>query len=553
MEQYRTRYNYFVNHAGIQKIPHQENGVMWCIESELAEQSEQTIRGGIIADEMGCGKTYMTIGLIVCNFVPATLIVLPLSLMNQWKQSIFESTGHIPFVYYGHTMKKANVQNILASSPIVLTTYGVVSYDLNNPIHSIKWDRIIFDEAHHMRNPSTQNYCAGISLKSDIKWLITGTPIQNKMNDLYALCNICGIKRPDKLPLDKLKLHILRRTKSEVGIHLPALYIHEKIISWANENEKRMANILHKYTNSHVYKHVSKVSPGKKCSDLSDEKSNNINNINNVNNNRDECMDDYSPINPKRIIVQSDDKTQYRNDSVDDCMCIYESKTEIDIKLENYVQKILGNHWLTYYFRSQQMCICPMLLNKLVNDSSKCELSDKTIVKNSLFNMNKINELVMSIKTRKDNGNKKIVFCSFRQEMDTIQTLLKRQHVHNVVVYDGRLSKKNRASILSSEPTVLLMQIKMGCEGLNLQYANEIYFVGPLWNPAMEDQAIGRCYRLGQKKVTHVFKFTMENIDYDMDRYDGTNKTHYQMDNSIIHSMDNYIKRAVEFKRLLYI
>ena len=91
MEQYRTRYNYFVNHAGIQKIPHQENGVMWCIESEIAEQSEHTIRGGIIADEMGCGKTYMTIGLIVCNFVPATLIVLPLSLMNQWKQSIFES------------------------------------------------------------------------------------------------------------------------------------------------------------------------------------------------------------------------------------------------------------------------------------------------------------------------------------------------------------------------------------------------------------------------------------------------------------------------------
>ena len=53
----------------------------------------------------------------------------------------------------------------------------------------------------------------------------------------------------------------------------------------------------------------------------------------------------------------------------------------------------------------------------------------------------------------------------------------------------------------------------MGCEGLNLQYANEIYFVGPLWNPAMEEQAIGRCYRLGQTKPTHVYKFIMSDVE----------------------------------------
>ena len=148
--------------------------------------------------------------------------------------------------------------------------------------------------------------------------------------------------------------------------------------------------------------------------------------------------------------------------------------------------------------------------------------------------MNKIDELVKHMVSRNSN-HKKIIFCSFRKEMDIVKENLENNGIEDVHIYDGRISQKKRINTLEKQPNVLILQVKMGSEGLNLQYANEIYFVGPLWNPAMEDQAIGRCYRLGQNNPTHVFKFNMNNIIMD--------------DESC--SMDNYMIDVLERKRIL--
>ena len=62
---------------------------------------------------------------------------------------------------------------------------------------------------------------------------------------------------------------------------------------------------------------------------------------------------------------------------------------------------------------------------------------------------------------------------------------------------------------------MLILQIKTGNEGLNLQQYNEVYFVTPEWNPQTEEQAIARCHRIGQKKDVHVFRFVMDSFDKD--------------------------------------
>ena len=59
----------------------------------------------------------------------------------------------------------------------------------------------------------------------------------------------------------------------------------------------------------------------------------------------------------------------------------------------------------------------------------------------------------------------------------------------------------------------MILQIMTGCEGLNLQHFNQVYFVSPHWNPAVEDQAVARCHRIGQKKEVKVFRFRMEGFD----------------------------------------
>ena len=115
---------------------------------------------------------------------------------------------------------------------------------------------------------------------------------------------------------------------------------------------------------------------------------------------------------------------------------------------------------------------------------------------------------------RKDNGNAKLVFCHYRGEIDAIREKLENNNMH-VEVFDGRVKTSDRRKIIESSCDVLILQINTGCEGLNLQQFNEIYFISPHWNPAVEDQAIARCYRIGQKKTTEVFRFVMGGFDGD--------------------------------------
>ena len=122
--------------------------------------------------------------------------------------------------------------------------------------------------------------------------------------------------------------------------------------------------------------------------------------------------------------------------------------------------------------------------------------------------------------SRKDNGNGKIIFCHFRNEIDTIAMRLRNGGYKNVAIYDGRNSNtKDGLKILSESADVIILQIQTGCEGLNLQQNfSEIYFVSPHWNPCVEDQAIGRCHRIGQTKPTYVFKFEMSGYQDDKDK-----------------------------------
>ena len=95
--------------------------------------------------------------------------------------------------------------------------------------------------------------------------------------------------------------------------------------------------------------------------------------------------------------------------------------------------------------------------------------------------------------------------------------------------------------ILQDKNDVLILQIQTGCEGLNLQENySEIYFVSPHWNPAIEDQAIARCHRIGQKKEVSIQRFEMSN--FLKEGKDG------EVDTMTI---DNYASSVQSHKRLI--
>lgn len=250
------RYQQFVEQFGLVAKPHQEYGVNWCLERERRRGPRgQVGHGGLIADEMGLGKTYQMMAVILCNLLHNTLIVCPVAIIDQWavvlNQCRTENSPQV-IVFRGYERRKISKETLANS--ICLTTYGEISQRggdvYNSPIHSIKWKRIVFDEAHHMRNIKTHIHKAGCLLQSPLKWLLTGTPIQNSFKDFHALCQIIGIPYSmyagNEMDLTRLtQTYILKRTKKSVGIEMPVLTEELVNVSWNCKHEAEVAAMIH--------------------------------------------------------------------------------------------------------------------------------------------------------------------------------------------------------------------------------------------------------------------------------------------------------------------
>jgi SNF2 family DNA or RNA helicase len=464
IENRMERFRLLIKNAKFDFKNYQFEGVKWCITNELNPNPPENCRGGIIADEMGLGKTIMMIGTMFVNYMPQTLIVVPPVLIQQWYNEIYRTAGHKALLFYGPDKKfitKYDIQRV----PIILTTYNTLIRK-DCLLKQVIWDRVIFDEAHHLRNSDTEKFRNCNRLKARIKWLVTGTPIQNKFKDFINLCSIAGIKRKiygDESVWKKYSnYYLLRRTKQQVGIDMKGVTKTNCIVGWKNNKEMSLSKEIHSLLPTQTY----------------------------VNANQ-----------------------RYK------------------------LAKCFGKGGiLTAILRARQSCIFPALMKKNIIQFSQQGMISNELVE-AIKYTSKLDAAIDLMLERKDNGKGKIIFCHFHKEIDMISERLLKGGMKKVVTYDGRNSGGKNLSTLAEPADALVFQIQTGCEGLNLQnHFSEIYFVSPHWNPFIEEQAIARCHRIGQKEDVNIFKFEMS----------GFNKNEENMDTI---SLEKYINKVQDDKR----
>lgn len=464
----------YLDRTNMEHKQYQMDGIRWCLTNELRPDPPANIRGGFIADEMGLGKTILMIGLCITNFSPKcpTLIVVPPVLLDQWFVKIYQTTGHKALIYHGDEKKTTDIEQ-LKKSLIVITTYHAISLSKQNLkdgklgiMHEVNWFRIIFDEAHHLRNKSTIKFNGAKFLQSKIRWLVSGTPVQNKKQDFYTLCS--ALKMPASFYTDPenlitiAKCFILKRTKEQVGIELPEIDFNDKSVNWQNSKEQELSQEIH--------------------------------------------------------AALKFSKTMTKN---------------------NFIANAFNGSSLTLLLRAKQSCVLPkLMLEKLQQLFDKGLISSFDYYREAFEYSSKLDSVIDCIVSNKANGNGKLVFCHYRDEIDTIATRLREKGM-TVATFDGRTSNGKRFDILNDSNEVLILQIQTGCEGLNLQdNYSEIYFVSPHWNPAVEDQAIARCHRIGQKNKVSVYRFQMSSFVNPESDVPGI-------------TIDKYVSQVQEVKRVI--
>ncbi|CAF0884246.1 unnamed protein product [Adineta ricciae] len=236
--------SYFKN-AGLTNVDirsYQLHGIRWLIERFEAGH------GAILSDEMGLGKTLQTIAFLtyICKVKKQTpcIVISPLSVLQNWTREISKfASGLTIQIFTGVKDERAELAETIKKSKfdILLTTYEYILKDTTF-FQSFKWKVLVIDEAHRIKNSQSQLHVSLKTLDVPCRILLTGTPIQNNLTELYSLLsfsapNVFRVKQLDdfveyfrivntdedrkKILIDLLKPFVLRRLKRDVLTDLP--------------------------------------------------------------------------------------------------------------------------------------------------------------------------------------------------------------------------------------------------------------------------------------------------------------------------------------------
>ncbi|NXI73309.1 TTF2 factor, partial [Anseranas semipalmata] len=483
----------------------------------------------------------------------STLVICPASLIHHWKKEIDRHVGYGKLrVYLYHGPNRDKHAEVLSEYDVVVTTYSLLSKEVPtskeegevpaedhevgsgsspcSPLLRVAWARVILDEAHNIKNPKVQTSIAVCKLRASARWAVTGTPIQNNLLDMYSLLRFLRCSPFDEYKVwkyqvdnntkkggDRLSLLtrslLLRRTKDQLDstgkplVSLPQrnMQLHQLKLS---AEEQSVYNVLFARSRSTLQSYLKRQEQKNEGREY-------------AGGNPFEKVAQEFGGSQKEFLASSQSALQVSSTvhvlsmllRLRQCCC-HLSLLKVALDQVN-----LTSEGLSLSIEEQ---LSALTLSELQNPDSKSTVYlNGTAFKTDLFEITrestKIAHLLAELKTIQNHSEsqKSVVVSQWTSMLKVVAVHLQQLGLKYAML-DGSVNPKQRMDVVEEfnnnpkGPQVMLVSLLAGGVGLNLTGGNHLFLLDMHWNPALEDQACDRIYRVGQRKDVVIHRFVCE-------------------------------------------
>ncbi|HEX7056893.1 MAG TPA: DEAD/DEAH box helicase [Bacilli bacterium] len=430
--------------------------------------------GGCLADDMGLGKTVQWIAYVLhlkrngALDAPA-LLICPTSVLGNWQKELRRFAPNLKlYIHYGSNRRKGDAfAASVQGADVVLTTYTLSHLD-EAELTAVRWGTLCLDEAQNIKNAYTKQAAAIRKLEANHRIALTGTPIENRLTELWSI-------------FDFLNPHYLGSLN-----HFRATFVNpiEK-----TKNPKLIERVQ-KLIQPFLLRRVKK-DPAIRL-DLPEKNESKI-----------------------YVSLTAEQATLYET--------ILE---DMFARLDRLPPMERRGLILAVLTRLKQVCDHPSLILKDTRTDASARVPRS----------NKIARLLEMVGELREEDDRCLIFTQFVEMGHMLVQFLEKRLGERVLFLHGGVPKTRRDRMIATfqderqnDSGIFVLSLKAGGTGLNLTAANHVFHVDRWWNPAVEDQATDRAYRIGQKRDVQVHKFVSlgtleERIDEMIERKQGLSR-----------------------------
>ncbi len=392
--------------------------------------------GACLADDMGLGKTIQTIAVLLVHAQEGVqMVVAPASVVGNWQREIAHFAPSLNTVVLNDIAADDRKQTLdqLRAGDVLVLTYGLLVSEREN-LTSREWTTVCLDEAHTIKNRDTKSSAASMQLQAKNRIILTGTPIQNHLGELW---NLMQFINPGLLGSYD---------------HFTEYFVNP-IAAGMDEPKQQLKRLIAPFTLRRTKQEVARELPDK--------------------------MEIQVPV------VLSEDE-----------MAVYEVlRREAKAQLETDASVSMNALSMITRLR-EAACSIALVENNWTGESSK------------------LDAMLDKLQSMLQQENRVLIFSQFTSFLKMAKQAIEQAGITDMLYLDGSTPIKERQRMVESfqagQGQVFLISLKAGGLGLNLTGANYVIHLDPWWNPAIEQQATDRAYRIGQKQKVTVYHLIAE-------------------------------------------